>query len=152
MRIVIAALGRARRGPIQELCDAYSKRLSWSLEIRELEAKKRLEGPELAAHEAELLLGQIPDGAVLVALDERGKDLDSPAFAERLGRWRDDGRGTIGFVIGGAAGLDPSVRAKAGLILSFGSLTWPHLLARAMLIEQIYRAETILAGHPYHKV
>ena len=84
-------------------------------------------------------------------MDERGKDLTSQDFAETMGRWRDDGRGVIAFVIGGAFGLDPALRADADLVLSFGKATWPHLLVRAMLMEQVYRAETILAGHPYHK-
>ena len=151
MRIVVAAVGRARRGPIFDLSAEYAKRLSWSLEVRDIEPKKRLDGAELSAHEADLLRAHIPDGAVLVAMDERGRDLTSPDFAEKLGQWRDDGRGDVAFVIGGAFGLDPSLRADADLVLSFGRATWPHLLVRAMLIEQIYRAETILARHPYHK-
>jgi 23S rRNA (pseudouridine1915-N3)-methyltransferase len=151
MRIVIAAVGRARRGPIHDLAAEYAKRLSWAVEIREIEPKKRLDGAELASHEADLMRAQIPEGAVLVALDERGRDLTSPELADKVGRWRDDGRGTIAFVIGGAFGLGPDLRAEADLVLSFGRATWPHLLVRAMLVEQIYRAETILAGHPYHK-
>ncbi|MCR9178261.1 MAG: 23S rRNA (pseudouridine(1915)-N(3))-methyltransferase RlmH [Alphaproteobacteria bacterium] len=151
MRIVIAALGRARRGPIYDLASEYAKRLSWTVEVREVEPKKRLDGAALAAHEADLLRAQIPDGAVLVAMDERGRDLTSQDLAETLGRWQDDGRSVIGFVIGGAFGLDPALRADADLVLSFGRATWPHLLVRAMLMEQVYRAETILAGHPYHK-
>ena len=151
MRIVIAALGRARRGPIHDLSAEYAKRLSWTVDLREVEPKKRLDGAELSAHEADLLRAQIPDGAILVAIDERGRDLTSQDFAKTLGRWRDDGRGTVAFLIGGAFGLDPALRAEADLVLSFGKATWPHLLVRAMLIEQVYRAETILVGHPYHK-
>jgi len=146
------AVGRVKRGPLQELCRDFSRRLTWSLDIREVEPKKRVDGPELAAHEADLIAAKLPPDAVLVTLDERGRNLSSPDFAARIGGWRESGRGDIAFVIGGAAGLHPSLRDRSDLVLSFGALTWPHQLARVMLIEQIYRAETILAGHPYHKV
>ena len=151
MRVTIAAIGRDRRSPTSDLCAEYAKRMSWALTIHEVEPKKRLDGPALAAHEAELLLSKVPDGSVLVVLDERGRDLTSPEFAAVLEKWRDDGRNEVAFVIGGAAGLDPALRAKAEMALGFGRQTWPHLMVRAMLVEQIYRAETILAGHPYHK-
>lgn len=103
------------------------------------------------AREGEALLAAIPGGARIVALDERGRSESSEALANRLGRWRDDGVRTAGFIIGGADGLDESVRKKADLVLSFGALTWPHMLVRAMLAEQLYRAQSILAGHPYHR-
>ena len=93
----------------------------------------------------------IPAGALVVALDERGESLSSRELAGRIGSWRDGGQSDIAFAIGGADGLDPSIRERAGLVLSFGRLTWPHQLARAMLAEQIYRAQQILAGHPYHR-
>lgn len=101
--------------------------------------------------EAALLRRALPDGAVLVALDERGKLMSSPDFAKKLGGWRDAGRGDLAFVIGGADGLDPDLRAQADMALSFGHMVWPHMLVRVMLAEQIYRAASILAGSPYHR-
>lgn len=101
--------------------------------------------------EAALLRRVLPDGAVLVALDERGKLMSSPDFAKKLGGWRDAGRGDLAFVIGGADGLDPDLRAQADMALSFGHMVWPHMLVRVMLAEQIYRAASILAGSPYHR-
>ncbi len=103
------------------------------------------------AREGELLRAACPSGATLVALDRRGKPLDSASFAKRLGTWRDDGVGDLAFLIGGADGHTESLLKDCTLALSFGAMTWPHLLARAMLAEQIYRAQQILAGHPYHR-
>lgn len=151
MKITIVAVGRMKRGPMEALCREYADRLPWSLSIHEVEAKKRLEGEALKAEEAGLIAARIPDGAVVVAMDERGRGLSSEALAERVGAWRDQGRGEICFVIGGADGLDPTLRDRADLILAFGPQTWPHMLARVMLVEQVYRAERILAGHPYHR-
>lgn len=101
--------------------------------------------------EALALLRRVPPGAVVVALDQRGTALTSPDLANRLGGWRDDGRREIAFLIGGAAGLGRSVLDRADLVLSLGPMTWPHLLVRAMLAEQLYRAVMILQGHPYHR-
>ena len=151
MRITLVAVGRARRGPVEELCREYAGRLPWAVEILEVEPKKRLAGDALKVHEAELLAARIPDGAVLVALDERGNALASTEFAETFRRWRDSGRDRVCFLIGGADGLDPSLRARADMVLAFGPQTWPHMMVRAMLLEQVYRAERILAGHPYHR-
>jgi 23S rRNA (pseudouridine1915-N3)-methyltransferase len=103
------------------------------------------------AAEAELLGRAIPAGAVLVTLDERGKVMSSPDFAGLLARWRDGGRQDVAFVIGGADGIDPALRARSDFALSFGAMVWPHLLVRVMLAEQLYRAATILAGGPYHR-
>lgn len=121
------------------------------MDLKEIEIKKDLAVDTRRAREGEALLAAIPAGARIVALDERGRAETSEAFAKRLGRWRDDGARTVGFVIGGADGLDDSVRKKADFVLGFGALTWPHMLVRAMLAEQIYRAQSILAGHPYHR-
>lgn len=121
------------------------------MDLKEIEIKKDLAAEVRRAREGEALLAAIPSGARLVALDERGRAESSETLAKRLGRWRDDGARTIGFVIGGADGLDEPVRKKADFVLSFGALTWPHMLVRAMLAEQIYRAQSILAGHPYHR-
>ena len=151
MKLTVACIGRAGRGPERDLYEHYAGRVRWPLTLRELEEKKKLPPAELIRREGELLLGAVPDKAVLVALDRRGKVLDSEAFARRLERWRDDGMADIAFLIGGADGHGEPLLAKASLVLSFGAMTWPHLLARAMLAEQIYRAQQLLAGHPYHR-
>lgn len=101
--------------------------------------------------EGERLIAAVPTGARVVALDERGKSLDSPAFAALLKRWQDEGVGDLAFVIGGAEGLSGALLARADLTLSFGPMTWPHLLVRVLLAEQLYRAQCILDGHPYHR-
>ncbi len=103
------------------------------------------------AEEAAAISAHITDKSVLVALDERGKTSNSTAFARNLGRWRDEGIANTFFVIGGADGLSPELRRKAKLAIAFGSATWPHQMVRVMLLEQLYRAATILAGHPYHR-
>lgn len=151
MRITLCAVGRAKAGPERTLFDHYKNRLTIPFDLKEVEDRKRLSGPQLKQKEAELLLAQVPDGAVIVALDERGKNLSSPDLAMRIGGWRDDGRRDIAFIIGGADGLDDLVRNCADLTLSLGKLTWPHMLVRALLAEQIYRAQCILSGHPYHR-
>lgn len=148
---MIAAVGRAKKGPEQTLIDTYRRRLRWPLEIREVEEKRPLAAPERKQREAARLLAAVPENAVLVALDARGETLDSGAFADRLRRWQEAGTRDLAFVIGGADGLDASVRRRANLVLALGSMTWPHLLARAMVVEQLYRAQQILAGHPYHR-
>lgn len=150
MQIEILAIGRARAGPERALFQTYADRIRWPLALRELEEKRRLSAPELKAREGALLLEALPRDAAVVALDEKGRDLSSEAIAAQLGLWRDEGR-AVAFVIGGADGLADEVRNRADLVLSFGRQTWPHLLVRAMLAEQIYRAQQILAGHPYHR-
>lgn len=152
MNIVLAAIGRARAGPERALFDTYAGRLPWKIDVKELEIKKELAADVRRAREGELLLGAIPDGARVVALDERGKNDGSAAFAARLGKWRDDGVRAVAFLIGGADGLDEPVRKRADLVLSLGAMTWPHLLVRGLLAEQLYRAHCILSGHPYHRV
>lgn len=137
MLLHIVARGRIGRGPEADLIDRYLKRVAWPTRITEL--------PDTG--------GRVPDagGAKLVLLDETGESLPSLAFAERLGRWRDDGVREVQFQIGAADGFDDAARSEADLLLSFGRATWPHLLARAMLAEQLWRATSILAGHPYHR-
>ncbi len=151
MQIVIAAVGRVKPGAERDLFDAYAGRLPWRVDLKEIEIKKELATDVRRAREGEALLAAVPDGARIVALDERGKSEGSEAFAKRLGKWRDDGARTIAFLIGGADGLDEPLRKRADLVLSFGALTWPHMLVRALLAEQLYRAHTILTGHPYHR-
>jgi 23S rRNA (pseudouridine1915-N3)-methyltransferase len=151
VKLTIAAIGRAGRGPERDLYEHYAGRVRWPLTLRELEEKRKLPAAEMIKREGELLLAAVPDRAVLVALDRRGKVLDSEGFAQRLERWRDDSVNDVAFLIGGADGHGEPLLKKAALILSFGAMTWPHLLARAMLTEQIYRAQQLLAGHPYHR-
>jgi 23S rRNA (pseudouridine1915-N3)-methyltransferase len=150
LRLVIACIGRAGGGPERDLYRHYADRIRWPLSLRELEEKKKLPAAQRVRREGELLLGAVPDRAAMVALDRRGKPIDSEAFARHLGRWRDDGS-DVAFLIGGADGHGEAVLTAASLVLSFGAMTWPHLLARAMLAEQIYRAQQLLAGHPYHR-
>jgi 23S rRNA (pseudouridine1915-N3)-methyltransferase len=156
MRVQISVVGRLRAGPEKTLIDDYLTRfertgraLGFSdVTIVEVEDKK---GSRQAA-EAELLLKSIPKGAVIVTLDERGKLQTSPEFATQLAGWRDDGAPIVCFVIGGADGLTRELRNQAHASISFGKMVWPHMLARVMLCEQLYRAASILAGSPYHRV
>ena len=151
MRLLVAAVGRARGSAAGALYDEYARRMTWPLDLREVEVRQALPPPRLKAREGELLLATVPKGSRVVVLDETGRNLDSAAFAALLGGWRDERVPQAAFLIGGADGHDDPVRAAADLTLSFGTMTWPHLLARAMLAEQLYRATTILAGHPYHR-
>ncbi|MCI2399902.1 23S rRNA (pseudouridine(1915)-N(3))-methyltransferase RlmH [Aliiroseovarius subalbicans] len=156
MKVHICAVGRLRAGPERTLLDDYLTRFDRTgralglgpAQMHEVEDKK---GGGMAG-EAELLGRAIPKGAVICAMDERGKVMTSPDFANQLGAWRDMGRSDVAFVIGGADGIDPTLRARADFKLSFGKMVWPHMLARVMLSEQLYRAASILAGSPYHRV
>lgn len=149
--ITIAAVGRMRRGPELDLIDDYRKRLSWAITVREVEEKRPLKAAERKAREGERLLGAVPDGALLVALDERGRQFSSEEFAGQLRKWQESGHRALAFAIGGADGLDRAVTDRATLLLALGRMTWPHMMARSMLVEQLYRAQQIQAGHPYHK-
>jgi len=151
VKLTIACIGRANRGPERDLYEHYAGRIRWPLALREVEEKRKLPPAQLIPREGELLLASVPSKSVLVALDRRGKVLDSEGFARRLERWRDDSVNDVAFLVGGADGHGEALLKKAALILSFGAMTWPHLLARAMLAEQIYRALAILSGHPYHR-
>ncbi len=155
MKIRIIALGRAKAGPEKSLVETYARRLTWPSEIVELEAKKGIGGAELMAAEAELiekaLVAKASAKRVVIALDERGQNFSSRDFAKRIAALGNQGYSELTFIIGGADGLAPSIRDRAGLLLSFGAMTWPHMLVRVLLMEQIYRAQTIIAGHPYHR-
>ncbi len=151
MRIVLVAVGKARRGATRELYESYIGRLNWQVALKEIEEKRPLPAGELRAREAELLAAAVPKDATLVALDAAGRALTSEAFAARIGAWRDDGVRDLAFVVGGAEGLHEGILARAELVLSLGPMTWPHLMVRALLAEQLYRAQSILAGHPYHR-
>jgi 23S rRNA (pseudouridine1915-N3)-methyltransferase len=134
----IVARGRIGRGPEAELVDRYTKRIAWPVKLTEL------------ADTGGRLPPRDPDG-VTIALDERGEQLTSVELARKLEKWRDAGRRECRFVLGAADGHDEAERASADLLLAFGKATWPHLLARAMLMEQLFRATSILANHPYHR-
>ena len=155
MRVHIVAVGRLRAGPERDLIDDYLTRFDRTgralalgpANVIEVEDKKNAG----MGAEAALLEKAIPNGALICIMDERGKVMTSPDFADQLGGWRDQGRQDIAFVIGGADGLDPAFRAKADAALSFGTMVWPHMLVRVMLSEQLYRAASILSGSPYHR-
>ena len=155
MRVHICAVGRLRGGPESTLISDYTTRFDRTgralglgpLSLAEVEDRK---GGGMAA-EADLLRRAVPKGALICCLDERGRVETSPKFASRLGGWRDAGRSDVAFVIGGADGIDPTLRAEADHLLSFGEMVWPHMLVRVMLSEQLYRAASILAGSPYHR-
>ena len=156
MRVTVCVVGRLRAGPERTLIDEYLQRFDRTgralglgpIDVREVEDRK---GGGMSA-EAVLLSKALPAGAAVIALDERGKIKSSPEFANDLARFRDDGRSDLAFIIGGADGIDPSLRAKCDASLSFGKMVWPHMLVRVMLSEQLYRAASILAGAPYHRV
>jgi 23S rRNA (pseudouridine1915-N3)-methyltransferase len=151
MRITLAAVGRAKAGASRDLYDSYVERLAWRLTLKEVEERRTLAAEALKRREGERLLGAVPKGAKLVALDEGGRHMTSPAFAALLGRWRDEGLQDLAFAVGGAEGLSRAVLRRADLVLALGAMTWPHLLVRALVVEQLYRAQTILSGHPYHR-
>jgi 23S rRNA (pseudouridine1915-N3)-methyltransferase len=151
MRLMILAIGRMKQSPERDLFRHYLDRIAWDVELRELEEKKPLPPAQLIAREADLLRAAIPEGAKIIALDSNGRALTSPDLANRLGQWRDEADYPIVFLIGGADGLERSLVKQADLALSFGAVTWPHMLMRGLLAEQIYRAQQILAGHPYHR-
>jgi 23S rRNA (pseudouridine1915-N3)-methyltransferase len=140
-----------RAGPFKELQALYRARLAPVPDIVELEVKQRLPAAMTKMREAELILGAVPPGATLVALDARGTAWSSREFADRLAGWRDRGTAELVFAIGGAEGLGSAISERAAATLSLGPMTWPHLLVRGMLLEQLYRAQQILAGHPYHR-
>ncbi|MBJ6372137.1 23S rRNA (pseudouridine(1915)-N(3))-methyltransferase RlmH [Sedimentitalea arenosa] len=155
MRVTICAVGRLRAGPELSQIEDYLTRFDRTgraiglgpARIVEVEDRKR----GGMAGEAELLRRAVPKGAAVCALDERGAQIDSVDFAERMASWRDEGRSELAFLIGGADGLDKSLRRQADMSLSFGKMVWPHMLVRVMLAEQLYRATTILTGGPYHR-
>ena len=151
VRCHIIAVGRSRPGPARELFKNYAARLFPPLTLVEVEEKRPFLDAQLKEREAELLLSQIPANAVLVVLDERGEGLSSKELARRIGIWRDQGRSDLFFLIGGAAGHGEAVKIRADLMLALGAMTWPHMLVRGLIAEQLYRVQQILAGHPYHR-
>ena len=159
MRLIVAAVGRLKQGPERELATWYRKRaaatgrpLGWrEVEIIEIRESRVQDRDRRRTEESIALANVIPDGGVVAVLDERGENLDSAALAGLIRQWRADSRTAACFIIGGADGLAPSLSERAKVRLAFGAATWPHQLVRIMLLEQIYRAGTILSGHPYHR-
>ena len=159
MRLTVAAVGRMKTGPERELADRYLDRLAKGGTALGLDYAGLAEHPESRAagaaerkrDEASRLVASLPDKAVLVALDETGKTPSSEDFAAEIARLRDEGTRDLAFLLGGPDGLDPDLRRQARLVLSLGRMTWPHQIARILLAEQLYRAVTILSGHPYHR-
>jgi 23S rRNA (pseudouridine1915-N3)-methyltransferase len=158
MLIAVAAIGKLKAGPERELFDRYidrataaGKSLGLTFTVRELPENRAATAAFRMTEEATALMATLPAGAFLVALDEKGKAMDSKAFADFVAARRDAGTHNLVFAIGGPDGHGDSLLDKAALRLAFGAMTWPHQLVRVMLAEQIYRAVTILSGHPYHR-
>jgi 23S rRNA (pseudouridine1915-N3)-methyltransferase len=160
MRISLFAVGRLKTGPEKELASRYLDRFAKAGPAIGLELARVIEISESRASNADTrkkeegsaLEKALPESAILVLLDERGKTLNSEAFAEMLGRHRDGGKRDVMIAIGGADGLEPELRSRADFVLNLGTMTWPHQLVRILIAEQLYRAVTILSGHPYHRV
>ena len=150
MQVIVAAIGRDRAGPTRDLFEDYCRRSPWPIRLVEIAPRSSRPLERRLREEAERLLQAVPPGAVLVALDGAGRQLDSAGLARRIARWQGE-YGTLAFVIGGPDGLASSVLDRAEATLAFGRMTWPHRLVRVMLAEQLYRASTILSGHPYHR-
>lgn len=159
MRILIVSVGRLKQGPERDLAERYRERFIDAgrklgfrgLDVHEISESRARDTATRIAEEAAAMAAVTPEKSTLVALDERGKSIESSAFARHLSNWRDAQAANTVFLIGGADGLSPELRRKADLTIAFGAATWPHQMVRVMLLEQIYRAATILAGHPYHR-
>jgi 23S rRNA (pseudouridine1915-N3)-methyltransferase len=159
MRVIVAAVGRMKRGPERDLAERYRDRAARAghavglrgVEIVEVSESRAREAERRMIEESIALAQLVPDGSARIVLDERGESLASSAFAAALQAWRNTARPAAAFIIGGADGVAVSLREDADLRLGFGSATWPHQLVRIMLLEQLYRAVTILSGHPYHR-
>ena len=159
MRVMIAAVGRLKSGPERDLAERYLKRTAQAgrsvgltnFEVIEIRESRADNAARRMLEESIAIANVIPERAVTVLLEERGESLPSAAFAGRLQAWRAEDKPAVVFVIGGADGLAPALKDKSNLTLAFGAATWPHQLVRVMLLEQLYRAVTILSGHPYHR-
>ena len=152
MHIHICAISKMKKkSPEEALINEYIKKTRWPVTIKEFEEKRALTGDQLKMAESELLLASAPAGAKIIALDESGELLSSRELAAKISAWQDSGVADVAFLIGGANGHADSVKKRADLKLSFGRMTMPHMLARVVLAEQIYRVKSILDGHPYHR-
>lgn len=145
MKITILSIGKFKSSPLKPIFETYQKRLERPAELIELEALSKQE-------ESDLLIKKIPTGSYVIALDEKGKEFSSPEFSKKLELLQVDGQPHFTFLIGGAEGHTPELKKQANLLLSLGKMTWPHMVVRLLLLEQIYRAQQIIKGHPYHKV
>lgn len=158
MRLAVIAIGRLKQGPERELVERYLERANdlgrklgfRAIEISEIPESRARDAAIRMTEEGRAIAALIGEKTAVVTLDEKGKSLDSEGFARHLGAWRDSGTDCV-FVIGGADGLSPDLKRRAKLSVAFGAATWPHQLVRVLLLEQIYRAATILSGHPYHR-
>lgn len=150
MKIKIIAIGKLKDNNIKNLIDEYIKRTKWNIDIVELEAKTSDES-KIKAEEGKLLLSKIPEGYYIIALNENGKQYESPQLQKELSKLSNQSSGKVAFILGGASGLSDEVKKAAKLSLSLGLLTYPHMLARLLLVEQIYRIWTIAEGKTYHK-
>jgi 23S rRNA (pseudouridine1915-N3)-methyltransferase len=159
MRVVVAAVGRLKQGPERELAERYRKRAAQAgrsaglsaVDVIEIKESRAADTARRMVEESIAIANVIPEHAVTVILDARGESISSSAFAGRLQEWRQQNKPAVVFIIGAADGLAPSLREKASLAIAFGTATWPHQLVRVMLLEQLYRAVTILSDHPYHR-
>jgi len=150
MKIDIIAIGQLKKGPLFDALEEYQKRITWPVNFIIHESKHRDERVK-QREEHEKLLGSIVNSAYVIAMDEKGRSLPSSKFSQKIRDLQNQGQSHIQFIIGGADGLSDEIRSRANLLLSFGEQTWPHMLARVMLLEQIYRCQQIIAGHPYHR-
>lgn len=153
MRLTILSIGKFENSPHKAVFENYLKRLKWKVELREIELKSSQNLPveKIKEGEGALILKAWKSSSKLIILDERGKQFSSLAFAKMFSDFAVDGDSDLTFVIGGSDGLSQEVLQKAALKISFGTMTFPHLMVRSMLIEQLYRAQSIIAGHPYHR-
>ena len=159
MRVLVVAIGRLKQGPERELAERYRERFEdigrrlgfRGLDVHEIPESRARDAATRMAEEAAAIAAAIPEKSVVVTLDEHGQNIDSAAFAGQLGGWRDQAMANAIFVIGGADGLSPELQRRSKLRVAFGAATWPHQIVRVLLLEQLYRAATILAGHPYHR-
>ena len=150
LQITVIAPGRMKKGPLEDLSNDYLGKIRWSVALKDFDTKKK-EAQERMADEEQFILRALDPSAARIVLDERGKSFKSRDFASRIDKFMTVGHSHIQFILGGADGLTDKVRAEASLLMSFGVQTWPHMLARVMLLEQVYRAQQILSGHPYHR-
>lgn len=149
-KIDMIVVGKVKKGPWHDLQQDYITRLKWPVQLIEVESKYS-DSKTQQEHEQRLILSKLDESSFVIVLDERGDGLRSLDFAQTLGKLRDTGIDKISLLIGGAEGFTDDVRSKANMLLSFGQQTWPHVMVRVMLLEQIYRAQQIIAGHPYHR-
>lgn len=150
MKITISAIGRMKKSDLCNILESYRKRIPWDINIKEMEEKRPLPKEKLMKSESDMLLASIPQGSKKIVLDEKGENLTSIELSQKLEKWKDEGS-NITFLIGGANGHDKVLLEQADYKLSLGGMTWPHMLIRVMLMEQIYRAYSILNSHPYHR-